>query len=103
MATLFPTPGQWYQDVTSSDLFEVVAIDEKNLTIEIQYSGGDIDEIDLESWGMSNYLPAAAPEDGNAGYGFSAEEHWQDDTFSGNYGNPLEYIEPDLFQGFDEL
>lgn len=102
MAAVFPQPGQWYQDVSTSDLFEVVAIDEKNRTIEIQYSDGDIDEIDLEVWGM-NYLPVDPPEDGNAGYGFSAEEHWQEETYIGDFGNPLEYIEPDLFQGFDEI
>ena len=104
MATVFPVPGQWFQDPDSLDLFKVVAIDEKYRTIEIQYSGGDLDEIELESWGMTNYRSAEAPEDGNAGYGFSAEDHWQDDNFiNGDYGNPLEYIEPDLFQGFDEI
>lgn len=103
MATLFPQPGQWFQDNTTFDLFKVVAVDEKNGTIEIQYSDGDIDEIELEAWGESSYGPAQAPEDGNAGYGFAAEDHWQEDPVVQNYSNPLELIEPDLFQGFDDL
>ena len=105
MATHFPTPGQWYQDAGTSDLFEVVAIDEKNATIEIQYSDGDLDEIELEAWGTASYLPAEAPEDGNAAYGFNAEDHWQEDNYNyiHDYANPLEYIEPDLFQGYDEI
>lgn len=103
MAKLFPTPGQWYQDAATADLFEVVAIDEKSGTIEIQYSDGDLDEIEMEAWGMASYLAAVAPEDGNAAYGFNAEDHWQEENFITEYGNPLEFIEPDLFQGYDEL
>jgi len=103
MATLFPTIGQWYQDTNSSSLFEVVAVDEKSRTVEIQYHDGDIGEVDIESWGMSSFIPIDAPEDGNAGYGFSAEEHWQEEKFNPGYGNPLELIEPELFQGFDDV
>ena len=102
MAILFPTPGQWYQNAESGDLFEVVAIDEKNGTIEIQYHDGDLDEMDLDTWGAASYLPAEAPEDANAAYGFTAEDHWQEDSGDHYAGNPIEYIEPDLYQGFDE-
>lgn len=104
MAALFPTIGQWFEDTALNSLFEVVAVDDKNQTIEIQYSDGDIGEVDFESWNLSNFVPAEAPEDGNGGYGFPAEEHWAEENFSGNpYGNPLELIEPDSFQGFDDL
>lgn len=104
MATLFPAIGQWFEDGTTNQLFEVVAIDQKSNTIEIQYADGDISEIDPENWHQSSFFPAEAPEDGNAAYGFSAEDHWIDDiASSNNYANPLEFIEPDSFQGFDDL
>ncbi|WP_075185251.1 DUF6763 family protein [Teredinibacter haidensis] len=105
MAKIFPIIGSWFQDTSSMQLFEIVAVDEDSSTIEVQYKDGDIDEFELESWGQLNLLSAAAPEDANAGYGSSYSDTWEDspDHFNSNYNNPLEMIEPESFTGFDDL
>lgn len=103
MASLFPTIGEWYQDAVSNQVFEVVAVDEKGGTVEVQFADGAIDEYDMESWGQLTLMTAAAPEDANAGYGLpSFDDGWQTevDSFA---GNPLEFIEPESFGGFDDL
>jgi hypothetical protein len=61
-----PIVGQWYRGLTN-ELFEVVAIDEEDQTIEIQYFDGTVTEMDFESWNehlLDRLLDAAdAPED----------------------------------------
>jgi hypothetical protein len=61
-----PIVGQWYRGGTD-ELFEIVAIDEQDQTIEIQYFDGSVTEIDFESWNeqlREELLEAAdAPED----------------------------------------
>jgi hypothetical protein len=61
-----PDVGQWYRGVTN-ELFEVVAIDDQDETIEIQYFDGTVAEMDFDSWNeqlFDRMLDAAeAPED----------------------------------------
>lgn len=70
MILIQPAIGRCYQNVSELQLFEVVAFDEKYGTIEVQYEGGEIGEFDFDAWGQLDLVPAAAPDDGNAGYGF---------------------------------
>ena len=42
--------GQWYQHLDKDELFLVTGVDDESGTIELQYFGGDLDEIDLDSW-----------------------------------------------------
>ena len=44
MNAMQPVVGQWYRGVTN-ELFEVVAVDEGDETIEIQYFDGSVTEI----------------------------------------------------------
>jgi hypothetical protein len=44
-----PDIGEWYR-VRGGDLLEVVAIDEDDGTIEVQYFDGTVEELDLEDW-----------------------------------------------------
>jgi hypothetical protein len=61
-----PVVGHWYRGVTD-ELFEVVAIDDQDETIEIQFFDGSVTEIDFESWNeqlRDELLEVAdAPED----------------------------------------
>lgn len=105
MASYYPPVNSWYEDVSNSQLFEIVAIDEKSGTIEIQYQDGDIDEFDVETWGQLNIIKAQAPTDESGAYGLDTDEFWTDtsDFDSSEYINPLEMIEPDSFLGFDDM
>ncbi len=46
MAVSYPVIGNWYRRSNGS-LFEVVAVDEQDGTVELQYFDGTIDELDL--------------------------------------------------------
>ena len=44
-----PTIGNWYR-ILGGDSFEIVAFDEDDGTIELQYFDGTVEEMDLEDW-----------------------------------------------------
>jgi hypothetical protein len=49
MATPQPGIGDWYR-LNGGALFEVVAFDDDDGTIEIQYFDGTVEELDIEDW-----------------------------------------------------
>ena len=49
MNVIRPIVGEWYRGGTN-ELFEVVAIDDQDQTIEIQYFDGTVAEMDFDSW-----------------------------------------------------
>jgi hypothetical protein len=49
MATPQPGIGDWYR-LNGGALFEVVALDDDDGTIEIQYFDGTVEEMDIEDW-----------------------------------------------------
>jgi hypothetical protein len=61
-----PDIGEWYQ-VRGGELLEVVAIDEDDGTIEVQYFDGTVEELDLADWeaqrANGQIQDADAPED----------------------------------------
>jgi hypothetical protein len=66
MAVHQPDIGNWYR-LSGGELFEVVAIDDDEGTIDIQYFDGTVEEMDREDWEIQSEdgaLEAAeAPED----------------------------------------
>src|SRR5258708_6368096 len=66
MASTQPAIGDWYR-LRGGALFEVVAVDEDDGTIETQYFDGTVEEMDIEDWEAQwadGALEAAeAPED----------------------------------------
>ena len=61
-----PAVGNWYR-FASGALFEVVAMDDDDGTIEVQYYDGTVEEMEAEDWRSSSRVGeiemAAAPED----------------------------------------
>jgi hypothetical protein len=57
-----PEVGQWYRSETGA-VFEVVALDEEEGIVEIQYFDGAIEELDTETWYAQMLQPEAEPED----------------------------------------
>ena len=86
MAKRRPVISKWYQDVNEDEIFEVVAVDEDSDTIAIQYSDGDISEIDFETWQQMILLPAEPPDDLRELEYLDDEES---DSPRGNYHEPL--------------
>jgi hypothetical protein len=68
MATgIVPTVGHWYQNPDQTK-FEVVALDEDEGIVEIQYFDGELDEVEFDVWpqmGLENIPP---PEDWSGAY-----------------------------------
>lgn len=57
-----PRIGDWYETATGHS-FEVIAYDEEEETVEIQYFDGTLEELDLESWYDLEIDPVEPPED----------------------------------------
>jgi hypothetical protein len=66
MATPQPGIGDWYR-LNGGALFEVVALDDDDGTVEIQYFDGTLEEMDIEDWDTQwedgALETAEAPED----------------------------------------
>lgn len=66
MAAPEPGIGDWYR-LNGGELFEVVAVDDDDGTVDIQYFDGTVEEMDREDWDAQwedGALEAAeAPED----------------------------------------
>ncbi len=77
MNVIKPIVGQWYRGATN-ELFEVVAIDEQDGSIEIQFFDGSVTETDFEAWNeqlRDELIEAAdAPEDWSGAVDVEAED-----------------------------
>lgn len=62
MKTLIPTVGQWYTN-RSGAAFEVVAVDDENNAIDIQFVDGTVDELDDDRWSKSTVEEIDIPND----------------------------------------
>lgn len=82
-----PVIASWYKDVENDLTFKVVAIDENDDTIEVQYINGDIGEYDNDTWYNSTFDFVEAPEDWSAPF----DEIETDDL---GYSDPDKHINP---------
>jgi hypothetical protein len=89
-----PRVGDWYQNI-SGENFEIVALDDDEATLEIQYFDGAVEEVDFDSWHELEIAPIEPPEDWSgsmdierADYGVDLELTAPNDKI-----NPLDEIE----------
>ena len=72
-----PVIGNWYR-IQGSERFEVVAFDEDDGTIELQYFDGTIEEMDIEDWHAEREAGSLeeveAPEDWSGSVDVDPEE-----------------------------
>jgi hypothetical protein len=68
-----PEIGRWYCNADGS-LFEVVAMDETDGTIEIQHFDGTLDQTEPEGWLAMRSEAAEAPEDWSGSVDISVED-----------------------------
>lgn len=57
-----PVPGQWYEDLETSEVFQVVSLDPDHEVLRIHWLEGETEELDLEDWTAMDVEPTAAPE-----------------------------------------
>ncbi len=58
-----PIVSTWYKHLDKGQKFQVVAADEGESAIEIQYFDGDIEEIDIDDWYLMDLEQIESPED----------------------------------------
>ncbi len=63
-----PAIDQWYQHLDKGQPFVVVAIDDENGTVILQYFDGSLEEIDRDDWEQLKIEPSAAPENWSGPY-----------------------------------
>lgn len=78
MATEYdPRIGDWYRN-SSGETFEIVAFDDADETVEIQYFDGTVEELDLDTWYEMDIEPTAAPEDWSGSLDIEREDYGVD-------------------------
>ncbi len=90
--------GSWYQDV-HDQMFEVVAYDEADGYIEIQFFEGEVAELEPEVWAELRPLEIQAPEDWTGAYDELERDdlgYSDDPVRHQDWNSPLNSIEPDL-------
>jgi hypothetical protein len=103
MSVITPKIDHWYQDSRSGALFEIVAWDSDEGTVQVQYLDGEIADFDLDSWSELALRPAAAPEDWRSA--FEVDESGDPDAawHPPGWGSPLASVEPDTMYGVEEI
>ena len=86
-----PLVGAWYADPQGA-LFEVVAIDHDDGTVEVQYFDGTVEEMDTDSWQERRPKPTEPPEDWSGSMDVEREDYATDidEGDRGMWANPLD-------------
>ena len=89
-----PVVGDWYRSLEGQE-FEVVAIDQDEGTVEIQYFDGAIEELDFSSWVQTPLQTAQPPEDWSGSVDMMREDFIADTgmTSQENWSSPLDALD----------
>ena len=106
MNNVLPHVGSWYKELQQGTVFEVVAVDDTEQTIETQLIDGAVAEYDMECWREMLIEEIEEPEDWRNGYELSTEDYIDpNDTIRPEeWSNPISLIETDIVNGIlDDL
>jgi len=103
-----PEVGEWYR-TRSGDTLEVVAVDDDDGTLEVQYFDGTVEEFDLDDWEAQrtngDIESAEAPEDWSGSVDVEGED--EAPTPNSGYENDQQMASGldglDLFESPDAL
>lgn len=84
-----PKLDSWYED-EERRRFKIVAIDDSDGTIEIQYFDGDVAEIDNDTWYQMDLRSTEEPEDGSGPF---------DDLEKDDMGERYRVVRPEDWNG----
>ena len=102
MTSPSPVVGDWYRR-PSGALFEVVAIDRDDATVEVQHFDGTLEEFDLESWEEQEFEEAQAPEDWSGSVDVDTEDEAESEVSSGaSWTDPLTSLDRSEASGYSE-
>lgn len=94
MAVQYPVIGHWFSRPNGT-LFEVVAVDEEDATIDIQLFDGTISELDFENWAQLLLVEVSAPEDWSGSVDMDPEDYVakKESGIPSGYHDPLSFLD----------
>jgi len=94
MAIKYPVIGQWFRKPDGT-LFEVVATDEDDATVEIQQFDGTIGEVDIDRWAELLLVEVSAPEDWSGSVDMDPEDFVskKESEIPIGYHDPLAFLD----------
>lgn len=94
MAFAYPVIGHWYRR-PNGNLLKIVAVDEEDATIEVQYFDGTIDEVDFDTWNSMLLERVGAPEDWSGSVDMDPEDFLGEDSgeIPLGYHDPLGFLD----------
>jgi uncharacterized protein DUF6763 len=103
MTSPSPIIGEWYRR-TNGALFEIVAIDRDDNTVELQHFDGTIEELDLESWAEQEFVEAQPPEDWTGSVDVEPEDYESEREVNvvASWGDPLMSLDRSEASGYSE-
>ena len=88
-----PVIGNWYRH-ENGELFEVVAYDEDDRSVEIQYFDGTVEELGADEWEQMELEEAEPPEDWSGSVDVDDEDLEElADRPGEEFDDPLEYLD----------
>lgn len=87
-----PVIGDWYKTL-AGETFEIVALDEDDQTVEIQYEDGSIEELDLDTWYDLELEQVESPSDWSGSLDMDREDF---DLGAGGLPDDWSYSASDL-------
>lgn len=94
---IYPEVGAWYEN-SVGQVFEVVAVDEDEGTIDIQHFEGEVEELDMETWAELELTSVEPPEDWTGAFdGLERDDRGYSDQVQHpeDWSGPLGMIEPE--------
>ena len=94
MASQYPGIGHWFSRPNGT-LFEVVANDEEDGTIEIQLFDGTIGEMDIENWVELPLIEVSPPEDWSGAVDMDPEDYVgkKENVIPSGFYDPLAFLD----------
>ncbi len=94
MAIEAPVIGHWYRR-TNGNLLKIVAVDEDDATIEVQFFDGTIDEVDVDTWNSLLLERVDPPEDWSGSVDMDPEDFSGTDSgeIPPGYHDPLSFLD----------
>ena len=87
-----PEVGSWFR-IGDGKTFEVVAVDDKDRTVDIQHFDGTIEELDVDGWREMAAEPVDAPEDWSGSMDVDTEDLPEGEEKHQDFDDPLDFVD----------
>ena len=97
MSKTYPAVGNWYQTF-EGEILKVVALDQDEQSVEIQFYDGTVEEYDTDTWEELVQSGAEPPEDWAGSFDIDGEDYGIDlDRPAGDsHNNPMDDLDKDV-------